>query len=227
MGKPAVPRSKPGAPEYWMSYSDMMSALLLVFTLFLMLLLYDYNAELRAKEEEIERLLSLRSDIILALREAFEGSNLAVSVDPQTGAIRFDGGVFFDFNSTEITESGRQYLEEFIPKYVSILLSERFVSHIAQIIVEGHTDQIGTFLYNLDLSQRRAYSVVETILDDDFIDFDGKDQLRNLLTANGRSWTQPLMEDGGPNWERSRRVEFKFQLKDDELMQQIAEVLAR
>lgn len=227
MARATTPRPKPGIPEYWMSYSDMMSALLLVFALFLLLLLYDYNAELRAKEEEIERLLSLRSDIILALREAFEGSDLAVSVDPQTGAIRFDGGVFFDFDSTQITESGRQYLEEFIPKYVSILLSGRFVEHIAQIIVEGHTDQVGSFLYNLDLSQRRAYSVVETILDDDFIDFDGKDQLRSLLTANGRSWTQPLIEGGEPDWERSRRVEFKFQLRDDELMQQIAEVLAR
>lgn len=220
-------RPKPLIPEYWMSYSDMMSALLLLFALFLLLLLYDYNAELRAKENEIERLLSLRSDIIWALSEAFEGSNLAVSVDPQTGAIRFDGGVFFDFDSTEITEIGREYLERFVPQYVSILLSDRFVEHIAQIIVEGHTDQVGSFLYNLDLSQRRAYAVVETILSDDFIEFDGKERLRDLLTANGRSWTQPLMENGEPDWERSRRVEFKFQLKDDELMRQIGEVLAR
>lgn len=220
-------RPKPLIPEYWMSYSDMMSALLLLFALFLLLLLYDYNAELRAKEQEIERLLSLRSDIILALSEAFEGSNLAVSVDPQTGAIRFDGGVFFAFDSTEVTDTGQEYLEDFVPQYVSILLSDRFVEHIAQIIVEGHTDQVGSFLYNLDLSQRRAYAVVETILSEDFIEFDGKERLRDLLTANGRSWTQPLLEDGEPDWERSRRVEFKFQLKDDELMKQIGEVLAR
>lgn len=211
-----------------MSYSDMLAALLLVLTLFLLMLLYDYNSELRAKEEQIDRLLSIKTEIIMALKEAFEDSNLAVSVDPQTGAIRFDGAVFFDFNSAEITESGRRFLEEFVPQYVSIILDDRFIEHIAQVIVEGHTDRVGSFLFNLDLSQRRAFAVAREILSDAFPDFEGKDRLRDLLTANGRSWTQPLiLENGEPDWERSRRVEFKFRLKDEELMQQISEVLAR
>ncbi|WP_144530125.1 OmpA family protein, partial [Peribacillus simplex] len=81
-------------------------------------------------------------------------------VDPQTGAIRFSGGVFFESNSSEVSPTGREYLEEFIPQYINILLSDRFRDEISQIIVEGHTDTAGGYLYNLQLSQDRALSVV-------------------------------------------------------------------
>ena len=52
------------------------------------------------------------------------------------------------------------------------------------------------------------------------------DELRGLLTANGRSWSAPVyQQDGTVNMEASRRVEIKFRLKDEEMMNQIASML--
>lgn len=214
-------------PQYWTSYSDMMAGLLMVFMLFLTLILLDYRTMLEAKQSEIDRLLGVKAQIIQALDREFGDSKLDIEIDPQTGAIRFKGGVFFELDSTEISDTGRSYLEEFIPKYMAIILSPRFRPYVAQIIVEGHTDQSGTYLYNLELSQRRAFAVVREILDPDFPEFPEKQLLQTAITANGRSYSQPLQEDGRIDWDRSRRVEFQFRLKDDELIQQVKDLLGQ
>ena len=50
--------------------------------------------------------------------------------------------------------------------------------------------------------------------------------MRVLLTANGRSWSAPIYAtDGTVDMQASRRVEIKFRLKDEEMMNQIAEML--
>ena len=52
------------------------------------------------------------------------------------------------------------------------------------------------------------------------------EELRVLLTANGRSWSAPVYAAGGiVDKQASRRVEIKFRLKDEEMMKQIAEML--
>jgi len=205
----------------------MMAGLLMVFMLFLTLILLDYRTMLEEKQSEINRLLGVRAQIVQALDREFSDSELDIEIDPQTGAIRFKGGVFFDLDSTEISDTGRRYLEEFIPKYMAIILSPSFRPYVAQIIVEGHTDQSGTYLYNLDLSQRRAFAVVREILGPDFPEFPEKQLLQNAITANGRSYSQPLRENGRIDWDRSRRVEFQFRLKDDELIQQVKDLLGK
>ncbi len=81
-------------------------------------------------------------------------------------------------------------------------------------------------MYNLDLSQQRAFSVVKYILSDRFPNFKYKDRLQVKISAVGRSESIPLLdESGNPDWERSRRVEFKFRLEDEKRLKKIAEKL--
>jgi outer membrane protein OmpA-like peptidoglycan-associated protein len=226
----------------------MLSGLLMVFILFLTLMVYSFQttheekqralvkietelqqaqSALTAKQGQIDRLLGIKSDIIEALRQEFEDEAIGVEVDAQTGAIRFQGGVFFEVDGTDISDSGKEHLQQFIPKYMGIILSPQFQPHVAQIIVEGHTDNTGSYLYNLDLSQRRAYAVVRYVLSPEFPDFPEKSLVHTVLTANGRSWSQPLKVNGAIEWDNSRRVEFQFRLRDDELIQQVQELLGK
>ncbi len=214
-------------PDYWVCVSDMMSGLLLVFILFLTLVLLDYRTVLDSKQSEIDQLLGIRAGIVTALRQEFGQEGIDVEVDPQTGAIRFRGGVFFEHDSTEITKAGKNYLLDFIPRYMGIILSQEFQPFISQVIVEGHTDNTGSYLYNLDLSQRRAYAVVRHVLGDSFPTFPEREAMKVVITANGCSYSQPLEVDGEISWDNSRRVEFKFRLKDDELIQQVKELIER
>src|SRR5699024_10617298 len=110
----------------------------------------------------------------------------------------------------------------FVPKYINVLLSEEFKDHISQVIIEGHTDLEGTYLYNLELSQDRAFSVKEEIFSDEFPPFDEKEVLRQMITSNGRSFMVPIYDENNNIDEvKSRRVEFKFRLKDEEVIENI------
>ncbi|MCK9858312.1 OmpA family protein [Paenibacillus sp. ATY16] len=227
----------------WVSYTDLMSALLIIFALVIMITMYDTQSAyeqqkqvmdqaaqnikqkeevIKQKNQLIEEVIGVKSRIIQELVKAFQDSKLNLEVDQQTGAIRFSGGVFFDKKSSTVSSNGEEYLIQFIPQYISILLSDQFKDEIAQIIVEGHTDTDGGYLYNLKLSQDRALSVVQKVFDPTFPKFDHQDELQKVITANGRSFSVPILDrDGKINLEKSRRVEFKFRLKDEQLLDKL------
>lgn len=213
------------ANHYWMSYSDLMSALLLVFALLLMVNILGNQTEMEAKDKMIEDVLGVKSRLIEELNHAFKDSNLEMEIDPQTGAILFSSGVFFDYDSYVLSSKGKKNLKSFVPQYIKILLSDEFKDYISEIIIEGHTDQKGSYLYNLELSQKRAFSVVEEIFSKDFPDFKGKEDLKSLITSNGRSFMVPKYSNNKIDDERSRRVEFKFKLKDEEIIRNIQEMI--
>jgi outer membrane protein OmpA-like peptidoglycan-associated protein len=223
----------------WVSYTDLMSALLIIFALVLMVTLftmqqtYDESlASLNAKQAEIDKqkdelkqrdqmiqeIVGVKGEIIQQLVEEFNGE---LQIDKQTGAITFPGGVFFGHDSSTISTAGKDYLNQFIPKYAAVLLSKQFEGNIAQIIVEGHTDNQGTYIYNLKLSQDRALSVVEAIYSNDFPNFENKEALKSIITANGRSFSDLVMTDNGVDLEKSRRVVFKFRLKEETMLEKI------
>lgn len=221
-------KNKESADEetnFWISYADIMAALLLMFILLLTVVIFDYQETLAEKQNEIDALLGVREEIISALQTKFSDTDLSLEIDEQTGAIILPGGVFFDTDSTEITNKGIEFLESFIPQYVGILLGPNFKDYVAQIIIEGHTDDVGSYMYNLELSQNRAFGVVKQIYKEDFTDFKYKETLRDYLTANGRSYSQPIKKDGKINREKSRRVEFKFRLKDTEMINDVKNIL--
>ena len=174
------------------------------------------------KNKVIEELIGIKSQIIEELLLAFKDTNLDLEIDKQTGAIRFSGGVFFETNSSTVSTNGRQYLEEFIPQYIKILLSDAFRDEVSQIIVEGHTDTVGGYIFNLKLSQDRAFSVIEVVLNSDFPKFLYQENLESIITANGRSYSEPILNDNGIiDPDKSRRVEFKFRLKDELVLEKL------
>lgn len=228
--------------NFWLSYSDMMAALLMVFALILSATLLDMRstyeakqAELAEKEaiinsqqEQIDQIVGIRGELVDALSKEFTNSALSVKVDPQTGAITFDSNLLFGYNQDTLQDAGKAFLAEFLPQYFSILLDPSFYPYVAEVIIEGHTDTAGDYMYNLQLSQNRAFAVVSYCLDGNnhFLTEDQLDELRGLLTANGRSWSAPVYrEDGTVDMDASRRVEIKFRLKDEEMMNQIASML--
>jgi OmpA-OmpF porin, OOP family len=64
-------------------------------------------------------------------------------------------GILFDTNSATVKPESMATIEE-----VSKLLKEH---PTMRLLVVGHTDNVGTFEFNMDLSQRRAASVVQVL----------------------------------------------------------------
>lgn len=240
---------------YWLSYSDMMAALLLTFVLiisFTMLqakkqyerkeqelieqqqivaeqqeIVAEQQAVMEEQQEQLDKLVGVRSELIEALKDEFDDTDLRVFVDSQTGAITFDSSILFDFNKYELKTSGKDFLEEFLPRYLSVLLSPDYKEYVSEIIIEGHTDTQGDYLMNLELSQKRALSVATFCLDNEgVLPSTDVQELRSIVTANGRSYSNPVYnEDGTVNMDASRRVEFKFRLKDEDMVNEMMNIL--
>ena len=182
--------------------------------------------ELRATKSQLQDIVGVRTDIIRALQESLDGSSM--TVDAQNGSITFSSDVLFRYNSAVLTENSKNTLREVIPTYLSVLLQADYRPYIAEIIVEGHTDTEGGYGSNMELSFARANAVAtfcqnsKNGLTDDQIT-----ALQNVLTVNGRSYSSPVYKEGTSEVDMaaSRRVEIKFRLKEDEMIEKINEVL--
>lgn len=185
------------------------------------------KAELSATKDELANIVGIRANIIGELQSKF--SNTAMEVDPQTGSIVFSSDLLFSYGSSNLTEKSKESLKSVIPTYLDVLLQDQFKDYLAEIIIEGHTDTAGSYNTNLGLSSKRANAVAEFCLDEkNGLSKDKIEYLRSVLTVNGRSYSNPIYSKTNPDkidMSASRRVEIKFRLKEDEMIDKITEIL--
>lgn len=186
------------------------------------------RSELASTRTELENIVGIRTDIIGELQERFNNSSM--QVDAQTGSITFSSDVLFRYNSATLTKDSKETLKEIIPMYLEVLLQDNYRNYIAEIIIEGHTDTDGGYASNMTLSYNRANSVAQFCMNKSNGLSESKiEQLQELLTVNGRSFSAPIYK---PNSEEidmaaSRRVEIKFRLKEDEMIEKISAILGQ
>ena len=191
-------------------------------------LLQNLQEVMDSQQAKLDRIIGIRSELIEALKREFSDSHLAIAVDEKTGAITVSSSILFAYNDDVLKDSGKQFMAEFLPRYARILLSDKFREYVSEIDIEGHTDTMGTYLFNLNLSQKRAYSVAEYCLSDEtpLLNKDQLTAMRELISTNGKSYTDPVLNaDGTVNMESSRRVEFLFKLKDEDMIREMIEIL--
>lgn len=151
-----------------------------------------------------------------------------MDIDTQTGALTLEASVLFDYDEAELTEEGKQALEQVLPIYCKVLLQEDYRQYLAEIIIDGYTDTDGDYSYNLYLSQQRSLAVAQYLLDiqGNFLSGDQSQQLQDYLTVNGHSMANPVLDaNGNVDKDASRRVEVKFRLKDDEMIEELNKVM--
>lgn len=114
--------------------------------------------------------------------------------------ITFNSGILFQFNSADLQPEARTNIENLaktLKKYKD-----------TNILVEGHTDSIGTADYNQTLSERRAQSVTA------FAESLGVNSSR--FTVKGYGFSQPVATNATPEGrQQNRRVEVAIMANDD------------
>jgi outer membrane protein OmpA-like peptidoglycan-associated protein len=111
---------------------------------------------------------------------------------PRTAPGRADLRVTFVTGSAELTDAGRREADKFLTALAAPSLSAK------KFRIEGHTDSVGSRDFNLDLSKRRAQSVV------DYLVAHGADKSR--FTVAGYGFDKPL-PGLGASAGANRRVE--------------------
>lgn len=215
---------------HWIPLSDLMTGLMMIFMLIAaaFMLRVEQTTTLVVKEYQ-----ETKSDLSRALQKEFAQNlkqwNAEILGDM---TIRFkDPNVLFDTGSATLKPSFKEILNDFIPRYIKIITSEKYKDSIKEIRIEGHTskkwtsntDELTAYIKNMRLSQERAQSALEYILSLPSIN-GNQIWIREHLIANGFSSSKPIRRiDGSIDDDASQRVEFRIVTNADEKMQSIAE----
>lgn len=177
-------------------------------------------ANLQSQKAKIKSLTGIKLQVVAALKEAL-GEN--IDIDKKSGSLRLASNILFGSGDSTIKPESQVALKKAFEEYIGTLVTNpKIKPHLDKIIIEGHTDSVGSYIYNLNLSQKRALAVMEYLLT---LEFTTQHNIRPLMTASGRAYLDAVMVDGVEDKNASRRIEIKFRLKNEDAMQEIEKVL--
>jgi len=213
---PAPQRPKTeGEKPFWISYADLMTALMILFLIVMVASLAMMTRRIAAVEQgERARTTDISN---LCNRLKIRARNLNIVVDCRENRINFGEAGRFGYNDYKLGPAGQQALRDVVPLVIDAANSDEGRKWFKQVLIEGFTDTDGSYLYNLHLSLQRSEWVMCAILDDRYSAVTGlgqeqKIQVRDLFLAGGVSFN-----NAKDSKEASRRVELRLQfygLKD-------------
>lgn len=157
--------------SYFMSMTDMMVGLLLIF----IILLVYFALNLQTKTAELTGANKTRAQILTDLQQSLKDKGLQVEIDTKTGVLRLPDDVLFDKGRYDLTSRGQTAVEkvatamaEVLPCFTSSSLcrGERSPHLIDAVFVEGHTDKdvMSGGMNNYGLSARRAEATFSKLI---------------------------------------------------------------
>ena len=188
--------------------------------------LEEQQKALADQATRIDALIGIRKTMITDLSVTLSRAGLDAKVD-ENGNIVLNSSVLFESGKSTIRPEGKEFLQRFIPVYLGVLLQDEYADYLGEIIIEGHTDSVGTYESNLKLSQDRALQVALYCLELTESNPPLHQKLQQILTAKGRSESDLVMVNGIEDPDASRRVEFKFSLKDAQMIEEMNRILTQ
>ena len=155
------------------------------------------------------------------------------TIDAKTLSIIFkEPDVLFKKGEFSIKKRFKIILNDFFPRYVTVLNSKQFRSNILAIRIEGHTSsewsrntpEREAYLNNMSLSQLRASEVLNyvlsTFLNGSYV------WVRDRLQAVGYSSSKvKLVKSGIEDKDLSRRVEFKVVTNTKDQLYEVVSII--
>ncbi|HRL20815.1 OmpA/MotB family protein [Alcaligenes sp. SDU_A2] len=204
--------------DHWMSVSDLMSGLMIVFLFISILLMRNALGERDKIKEVAVTYQNNQVALYENLKKEFQNDLDAwnADIDPLTLAFEFKSpDVLFQTGSAIIKPAFRHILDDFFPRYLKVL--SQFRHSLNEIRIEGHTSSQWNqqtppeeaYFRNMALSQERTRSVLLYIQNMDAVKSE-KEWIRQNMAAVGFSSSRLVLDEHGhEDAERSRRVSFR------------------
>jgi outer membrane protein OmpA-like peptidoglycan-associated protein len=164
----------------------------------------DRERQKTAYDTEVEALLTEVQSAV----DRYPG----VTLDRERRLIDFGSRANFQFRDYRIAPDKARYLRSFVPDILSIAESEHGKHLLKQVVVEGFTDETGTYLYNLHLSLQRSESVLCALLaepasDEKVLSATQRHEIVDLFLVSGFAFNSARATA-----DDSRRVELRLEL---------------
>lgn len=217
-------REEENQNPFILSIGDLMAALLLIFVLLLSatLLNLQERAELAENYKDVKK--DIYQELVREFKDDLKGWD--ATIDEKDLLIRFSGPrVEFDSDKSELKPQFEEILANFFPRYIRIITLSKFKSDIEEIRIEGHTDNKGSYFYNMELSQNRTRSVLYFVLEKTKYNTMEKAWIQSNLTANGLSFSKPIANNNTElGQKRNRRVEFRIRTNAEKQIDEMLKV---
>lgn len=211
-----TPSRKPSRDEaekpFWISFSDLMTALMVLFLVAMAVALLAVTQGLREiekeKKERDETITACIADIkLITHKPEFK------DVQIRGHTIEFGSLAEFPNRGNDLTPSQREFLRNFVPQVLDVARHQSCDKWLKRVVVEGFASQIGSYLYNLNLSLERSQRLLCVLLDasaQDALHIDDRKMIRRLFLVGGSSFNSAVEN----NPEKSRRIELRLEFKD-------------
>lgn len=193
---------------FWISFSDLMSALMVLFLVVMSVALLAVTKSV--SEAELAK-AQREKEIAELLQRVQEAAQEFDGVRVEGRSINFGERARFEFGSSRLTQDQSMLLRAFVPKILEIANDPLGKKWFKRIVVEGFTDQRGSYLFNLNLSLQRSQRVLCALLaaptsDERPLTDDEKEKIRDLFLVGGYSFNSAKKTP-----EESRRIELRLE----------------
>ncbi|MDD5250986.1 MAG: flagellar motor protein MotB [Rhodocyclaceae bacterium] len=205
------PQRDEAEKPFWISFSDLMTALMVLFLVAMAVALMAVTQGLqRIEADKLAREEAVRSCVadIGALAQKPEFRGIAV----RDNAIEFGALAEFDKSGHHLTATRQEFLRRFVPQVLAAARDGNCSKWLKRIVVEGFASQEGSYLYNLNLSLQRSQRVLCVLLDAQAADAPSaadRRTIRKLFLVGGSSFNALKR-----NAEESRRVELQLEFRE-------------
>jgi len=146
---------------FWISFSDLMTALMALFLVAMSVALLSITQEIAQSEDERAERLDEIESFLSQLRKATEG---IPGVAVRGRVIDFGDRARFATNSHQLSPEQAMLLREVAPRILELARNPLGQKWLKRIVVEGFSDSRGSYLYNLNLSLQRSERLLCVLL---------------------------------------------------------------
>lgn len=219
-----------------LSIGDLMAALLLLFVLILLGVLLQLQEQVEQQNVIVDQFDNLNEELYKDLMTEFKDDleSWHATIIDTTLSIRFEEPrMLFDNGAYALKDTFKLILDDFFPRYLSVIRRPKYLDEISEIRIEGHTSSTGNgtrdenYLENLTLSQVRSRMTLEYLFGNGLMNETEKSWCISKLTANGLSWSKLILnpETNEEDEKLSRRVEFRVKIDAEKKLRDLSKMI--
>lgn len=192
---------------FWISYSDLMTALMVLFLVAMSVSLFSITQKVEKKESDEKKFAEKIKECMVEITEMTKHEFPGVEVRDKS--ITFGTLALFATNKHKLEPKAETTLRAYVPRVLTLARSEGCGEVFKRVIVEGFASQSGTYIHNLNLSLQRAQRVLCALLDpavSDALNEADRRDVRNLFLVGGSSFNALKPSDA-----ESQRIELRLE----------------
>jgi chemotaxis protein MotB len=188
----------------------------------------ESNTELGNLRSRLQGIAVLRVDVLERVKKSIEGeiggrgARAPVGI-ADNGNIVISEKLVFEYDSAAIKKDGKPLLDTLSRAFAKVLADADVRDNIDVILVQGHTDDRGSSVYNRDLSAKRANAVLNYLFESNKV---LERTYGSFFAASAYSEFRPVnLSKTEVAYEQNRRIEISVVLKDATIQNTIDEYM--